>query len=162
MHWPVDAAEGVYLSTTHDSYDASRLLLTELIRQLRLKGDPIAMIPNRESLIVVGSEDELGLAGMVKLASKALKEPRPISGIALRFDGDEWTPWLPDVSHPSYNDFRKLYVQALATDYAWQKDLLDKLHTKRDEDIFVATYSLLQAPDGKLLTYAVWTEGSDP
>ena len=87
--------EGVYLSATGDNYDASRLLIKDAIRRFRVKGDHIAMIPNRENLIVVGSEDVEGLAGMVKLAAKAMKEPRPISGIALRLDGDEWTPWLP-------------------------------------------------------------------
>jgi hypothetical protein len=55
-----------------------------------------------------------------------------------------------------------LYVQALSTDYAWQKDLLDKLHTKKDEDIFVPTYSLLQGPDGTLFSYAAWTASADP
>ena len=81
-----ESGEGAYLSATGDNYDASRLLLKGVIRDFQIKGDPIAMIPNRENLIVVGSEDVEGLAGMVRLATKALKEPRPISGIALRLE----------------------------------------------------------------------------
>ncbi len=78
-----ESGKGVYLLATGDSYDASRILIKDAVRRFQVKGDHIAMIPNRENLIVVGSEDVQGLAGMVKLANKALKDPRPISGIAL-------------------------------------------------------------------------------
>ncbi len=123
--------EGVYLSATGDSYDASRLILIDPIRRFPVKGEHIAMIPNRENLIVTGSEDVEGLAGMVKLAKKALNDPRLMSGIALRLDGDEWTPWLPPPSHPSYKDFQVLRRQTLGKDYADQKELLDKLYEKK-------------------------------
>lgn len=69
--------EGVYLSATGDNYDASRLLMKDAIRRFQVKGDPIAMVPNRENLIVVGSEDAFGMAGMAKLAAKAMKEQPP-------------------------------------------------------------------------------------
>jgi uncharacterized protein YtpQ (UPF0354 family) len=153
---------GAYLSATGDNYDASRLLLTDLIRQFQVGGDPIAMIPNRDNLIVVGSDDDETLAGMLRLAGMSLKEPRPISGIALRLDGDEWTPWLPEVSHPLYKDFQQLQIQSLGQDYATQKDLLDKLHAKKGEDIFVATFSVIETPDGRLFSYSVWPDGADP
>ena len=153
-----ESGEGVYLSATGDNYDASRLLIKDAIRHFRVKGDHIAMIPNRENLIVVGSEDVEGLAGMVKLAAKAMKEPRPISGIALRFDGDDWVPWLPDVSHPSYKGFQELQLQSFGQDYAQQKEMLDKLHTKNGEEVFVANFSAIKRPDGKVVSYATWTE----
>jgi hypothetical protein len=153
--------EGVYLSATGDSYDASRLLIKDAIRRFRVKGDHIAMVPNRENLIVVGSEDVAGLAGMVKLAAKAMTEPRPISGIALRLNGDDWVPWMPPPSHPSFSGFRQLQLQSLGQDYAHQKDILDKLHEKQGEDVFVATFSAIQSPDGRLLSYATWVADVD-
>ena len=36
--------------------------------------------------------------------------------------------------------------------------MLDKLHIKNGEDVFVATFSGTQAPDGRVLSYATWTE----
>ena len=150
--------EGVFLSATGDNYDASRLLIKDAIRRFRVKGDHIAMVPNRENLIVVGSEDVEGLAGMLRLAAKAMKEPRPISGIALRLDGDEWTPWMPAEDHPSYAAFQELRLQSFGQDYAQQKDMLDKLHAKNGEDVFVANFSAIKRPDGKVFSYATWTE----
>ena len=150
------SGDGVYLSATGDSYDASRLILTDPIRRFRVKGDHIAMIPNRENLIVAGSEDIEGLARMLELAKKALNEPRPISGIALRLDGDEWMPWLPPSSHPSYKEFQGLRLQTVGNDYAEQKELLEKLYEKKGEDVFVATFNIVQSPEGKLFSYAAW------
>ena len=53
--------EGVYVFTTNDGYDSSRLIILDLIRQFQVKGDYIAMAPGREMLIVAGSEDTPGL-----------------------------------------------------------------------------------------------------
>ncbi len=149
---------GVYLSATGDSYDASRLLIKDAIRRFQVKGDHVAMLPNRENLIVVGSEDVAGLAGMVKLAAKAMKEPRPISGIALRLDGDEWTPWMPAEDHPSYEGFHELRLQSFGQDYAQQQAILDKLHENSGEHVFVANFSAIKRPGGKVFSYATWTE----
>jgi len=117
------------------------------------------MIPNRDTLIVTGADDEAGLTAMVSLAQEGLKQPRPISGIALRLDGDDWPPWLPDPSHPQYPEFRQLQLQSHGQDYAEQKELLDKLHQKNGVDVFVASYSGLEDKKGRLLSYAVWPQG---
>lgn len=146
--------EGVYLSTIRDGYGSSRLILLDLIRRLQVAGDYVAMVPNPETLIVTGSEDMDGLKGMWVLATDALQQPRPISGIALRLDGDDWVPWLPDPSHPLYNDFRGLYLQSIGRDYTQQKQVLDGTTGK---DTFVASFSLVQHPEtGKFMTCCVW------
>jgi uncharacterized protein YtpQ (UPF0354 family) len=144
------SGEGVYLSATGDNYDASRILSEELIGQFQLKGDPVAMIPNRDNLIVAGADDEQ--------AAEALEQLRPISSMAVRFDGEQWAPWLPEESHPLYNPFRRFYFDALGRDYAEQKELLDRWHARTDKNAFVATYNVVRDPQGRLLSYAVWTE----
>ena len=147
--------EGVYLSTIRDSYGSSRLILLDLIRRLRVAGDFVAMVPNPETLIVTGSDDLDGLKGMLGLAANGLHEPRPISGIAVRLDGDEWVSWLPEPSHPLYNDFRGLQLQSIGRDYAGQKEMLDK----GDEDIFVSSFNLVQHPETKqFMTYCIWAK----
>ncbi len=150
---PVEG-EGVYLCAAGDGYASSRLILLDLIRRLRVAGDCVAMVPNPDTLIVTGSEDMDGLKGMLGLATNALQQPRPISGIAVRLDGDNWVPWLPDPSHPLFGEFRGLQLQSLGRDYATQKQQLDGT---TDKDTFVASFSIVQRPDtGHLLTYCVW------
>ena len=43
-----DAGDGVYFSAVGDNYDASRLVMLDLIRKFQVRGDYVAMVPNRE------------------------------------------------------------------------------------------------------------------
>ena len=151
---------GIYLSATNDNYDAARLLLLDMIRQFQVRGEYVAMVPNRDTLIVTGSEDVEGVKGMAALAKDSLKKPRPMSGLALRLEGDEWLPWMPDRSHPAYPDYRTLQIQTYGQNYAEQKHLLDKLHESTKKDIFVAgIIAVNAATSGAVFTYCVWSKG---
>ena len=76
----------------------------------------------------------------------------------MRFDGQEWVHWLPRAEHPLYKDFRRFFFDTLGRDYSEQKELLDRLHAKTKKKIFVATFNVVEDPQGRLLSYAVWTE----
>ena len=53
-----------------------------------------------------------------------------------------------------------LQMQWLGQDYNEQKELLDKLHEKTREDVFVASFSGFQERESGLpTTYCVWAEG---
>ena len=67
--------DSLYVFISGDSYDASRLALTDLIGSLEAAGRPVAMAPNRESLLVTGSEDEAGLTLLAELGEECLAEP---------------------------------------------------------------------------------------
>ena len=43
-----ESGEGVYFLASKDSYDSSRLILTEIIHQFRVRGEPIVVVPNRD------------------------------------------------------------------------------------------------------------------
>ena len=151
--------EGIcWCSIQKDSYDAARILLLDKIRGFPVRGDIVAMIPNRETLYLAGSEDLHALTEMLKSATEAVQQPRYISGIALRLVGDDWKPWLPEQDHPFYSDFRKLQTQTFGRAYANQKELLDKLHEKTGQHICVASFSGMTPKD----TVCVWTKGALP
>ena len=63
-----ETGEGLYTPVSDDNHDASRLLMLDMIRDFRVKGDPIAMIPTRDMLLVAGSEDCDALSRMLNLA----------------------------------------------------------------------------------------------
>ncbi len=152
--------EGTYVFASNDGYDSSRMILLDLIRQFQVKGDYIAMAPGREMLIVAGSDDAPGLEAMVALAKKAFQQPRTVSGVALRLDGDEWMRWLPEAGHPLFDEFQALRMRSLGQDYAEQKELLDKLHEIRGEDVFVSSFSVMQHKlSAQRVNYCVWTAG---
>ena len=153
-HW-LEVGSGLYVSNWHDSYDASRLLLTDMIRQLSLKGDPVAMAPDPDTLLVTGSADIPNLLQMSKLAKKYLQDAtRPLSGQAIILQGDQWVDFIPEDRklQPLVNVQReRLYV-----DYDQQQSMLQR-HV--GDDIFVAKYDLLDHEKlGGLRSYATWPE----
>lgn len=151
----------LYAAMTGDNYDASRLLLPELFERLDFQGLPLALVANRDALMMTGTDDEQGVAVLVELAEKALDAPRPMSGIPVMLDGDEWVTWSPDPGHPHAAAFRLLEIKTLAGEYGEQQPLLQELFEKRGEDVFVASYSAVEAESGRVFSYSVWSEGVD-
>jgi hypothetical protein len=157
-----EAGEGIYISATGDNYDASRLVMLDLVRKMPVRGDYVAMVPNRDTLVITGSEDEAGLSVMAKIADDSFEKPRPISTVALRLEGDQWESWLPDPSSPVYEKFHELRLRTVGMEYNDQKELLDQIHEHTGQQVFVASFSAVKHKDsGKIASYSVWSEGSD-
>jgi uncharacterized protein YtpQ (UPF0354 family) len=151
---------GVYVSPWHDTYDSSRLFLYDLIWHLEVNGDHVAAIPNRDMLIVTGSEDYGGLAMMAKICEKAQDEPRPQSCIPVILRDKTWVTYRPEPSHPAHVAFSKLRIVEQARDYEQQKELLERLHKMNGEALFVATYSAVRDKEtGTYSSYCAWTKG---
>ena len=155
-----ESGAGVYMSANRDSYDASRLMMLEIIKTFNVKGDTVAMVPNRDTLIVTGSEDTEGLTAMLAITKDAVRQPGFVSTIALRLEDEEWVPWLPPPEHPLFNEFKLLRMASLDDDYGTQKALLDKLHAKTGEDVFVSSFKATQnEKTGRVASYGVWVAG---
>jgi hypothetical protein len=151
--------EGCYAFATGDNYDACRLLLPAQMENLQVKGDRIAMVPNRDSLFVTGSDDPIGLQIIAELAAKARQDPRPLVPIPVRWDGEDWIDWSPDHNHPASARFRDLARHYFLEVYSDQKQMLDRLYEQQGTDIFVASYTVIQKQDNSLYSYAVWGNG---
>ena len=150
----------LYASASGDNYDASRLVLIDLIRQMEVRGDHVAMIPNRDTLLVTGSDDHEGLAMMVDLAEKALEDPRPLGATPLRLQDDEWVDWMPAEGHPLRGRFKELERRYFYLEYADQKESLEQLYVRKKIDVFVATCTAVRNQETEeIFTYCVWPEG---
>lgn len=155
----VSSGDSFYASVTGDSYDATRLLLTDRIRGLNVEGEHIAMVPNRDCLLITGSDDEEGLATMLQVAEQATQDPRPMLPLPLRLVGDEWVDWLPTADHPLYPTFQLLELKYVYPEYNEQQDLLNALHNSRGEAVYAASLTAVRRDDDSLLSYTVWSEG---
>jgi len=155
-------APGVWRSPWRDNYDASRILLADLIEAHDVEGDPVAMIPNRDTLLLTGSDDVAGLALITAAAEQALRSPRPIFPMPIRLEYGAWTPYLPQEDHPSHARLRQLLLTARGQDFGEQRVLLEGIHQKAGEKIFVASYSVVQKQaTGRLASYCMWARGMD-
>jgi hypothetical protein len=153
--------EHLYSFASGDSYDAVRLLLVDRIKEFDLAGTPVTMVPKRDSILITGSNDAVGLAMMADLAVKGLEQPYTLSGIPLILDDGEWVDWTPRVDHPSYTRFRELELNFIGSAYTEQKQLLDAAHERGGIDMYVASYSAVTRHDGSQVSFCTWTDGVD-
>jgi hypothetical protein len=152
---------GVYWSEWGDSYDSSRILLPELIYRLAVDGDPIAFVPNRNALWVMGTKNSAGLAAILKDGAEShFKRGHPLSpDLYVLVDG-AWQVHVPE--DQSLRDlWLALKRRRDAIDYAQQQELLNAIHQKEGIDLFVASYKVHERKDGLAYSVCVWSNGVD-
>jgi hypothetical protein len=149
-----------YVSATGDHYDASRMLLPELIQELKVVGDPVAMIPNRDRLLLTGSDDVAGIESVALIAQQLLAHPRPLTGVAFVYRNEEWQTWLPHPDHPAYATLKSLGLQTLHQDYQEQTHLLGMWLSQTEPEARAAEFRLHGAEAKQPpISYCVWQEG---
>lgn len=116
---------GVYACQNHDPFNSSRLVLPEQFADLKVQGEPVAMIPLPSILIVTGSEDEDGLGRMAHknslLIADSLQRRRPfLSGMAMVLRKSRWQPFLPPQAHPLHHVFSLMAIRTMQRDCAVQ------------------------------------------
>jgi hypothetical protein len=153
-------ARGVFVSAFCDSHDPARMLLPQLFRGLSLEGAPVVAVPNRNTLIVTGAEDDAGLDELLSQHKLGLQDPRPVMRAVFVLGDDGWRPFSPRAGHPLAGEFDTLNAQALATMHADQKELLAEVFEAEGRDVFIATWNAMVNPTTNAIrTYATWTEG---
>lgn len=157
----VEVAEGIYHSPWQDCYDPARLYCPRILGPLRLKGDPVAIVPNWNQLIVTGSDDLEGLTASILYAGKIIdEEPRPISAMPIVRRGSAWVDFVLPKGHPVEPLLRKRRVLELDQIYRDQAALLEKVHEKEGADVYVARHNgSRHDKDDDHDSYSVWSKG---
>ena len=153
-------ASGVYRSPWRDNHDASRLFLSDLIWSLDVAGDYIAAVPDRDTLLITGSQDLEGLEYLAQLCEESFQQGRALSGIPVTLRDGGWITFEPEPDHPLYERFKAIRISEQSSHYSEQKTLLDEWNERNGEDLFVASYSVVRNNQtGVLSSYSVWGEG---
>lgn len=156
-------APGLYCSDWGDGYDTSRLLLTDIIASLPVRGMPVAMAPHRDALLVTGADDADGLKAMARVVQSLQGGPRPISAETICLEGGSWRDFVPDPSRADQEELAELQEVQASIDYEAQKALLDARYAKYGEDVFVANHWLRREREtGRFRgSFGTWSEGVD-
>jgi len=149
---------GRYRSTWQDNLDGSRMLLPGILQRLPLEGDPVVLLPNRDTLLVVGSEDAKGLRWALEGALEFLNEdPRSLNGCPLRLRNYQWELFHARREHPVRPLLGRIQQRRLKEEYGHQKALLDQRHGVAGQDITVAPFHLEKSAAGLTSSYTVWS-----
>ncbi len=152
-----EAGEGVYQSPWVDNHDVGRALLFEKLRKLKVKGDPVIFLPQRDHLIVTGANDPEGLAQAGEQVSELLALPRANTGRGWRLTKKGLVPFVPPAGDEILNVLRG---EAQAKDANEQKQALDEKFEREGSDVFVATTLFADDDDGRQRSYCVWANGA--
>lgn len=159
--WEIDSIAGGFLGRSDDSNTSSRLLDETRIRNLPLSGKPVAMVANRDSLWIVGSEDESALLALAQFADKALREGnRHISGRPFVLTDGGWQVFTPPASSAvAFGNLAHLYSQMYWREF---KEVLEKYLLQQNQDVFVASLQVYEVPGSEAFVSRVtWTKTVD-
>lgn len=155
----MDQIGSVFCVQTDDSYDAARIVLVEMLRKLPVKGELVALVPDRDCLIIAGSADVDGLAQMVEMGlDRFHKRSRVISGRPVVLEGSRWTRFTPPKQVGEA--FAQLARQYEGLDYHQQAHVLRKLSAKRGDNALVANVVWVPSRTGEgFATTTGWVRG---
>jgi len=152
----VEVRPGYYEAPWNDSYGATRLILTEKIRNLRVAGSYVAVVPSRDVLAVTGSDDFDGLSRLVALCEACRGKPRPIRSQLYRLDGDVWVPFVPE--GPLSVRCQALRTGDMADMYTGQQELVPTILEAEGTPCIMAQVEMARhQATGSLMTFFVWT-----
>ncbi len=161
-----DASYPIWHVTSNDSYESSRLALPGFLASFRGKvdGTPIAIVPERSTLIISGDGNPDAVARLARLAEQEFQAaPRAISPCVYTVDegGTVRSFHLPE-SHPHHHAVESGHTLLAATIYKDQEEELRKRFETDGVDIFVAGFRMSQNTEtGKVVSWAVMPEGVD-
>ena len=143
--------DGTFISSCGDFYDASRVLIPELIEQLPLKGNPVAIVFSRSVVLISGSEDQQGLEKIAQIALDEFPDDeRAISLTPIELRDGRWQPLAITEQHPIA--LRNLVPNQIAWTYAATAPALQKI---LGDNVFVASAQLIEV-EGRFATIASW------
>lgn len=149
--------EGGFYALDHGSvFASSRLLQTELFEDLAFKGPPIAMVPERNVVLVADSEDPKALEEMAGIGASVVQGSlRPIAFTPLILLDGQWRVFEP--APEASLAVRRLPILQRVFEYAEQHDGLEAAVQARGEDLFIAKLDATER-DGQILTHTTWTD----
>ncbi len=151
----VEIADGVYASGWQDTYDTSRILLTDKVREeCKVQGQHLAFLASRDHVFITGSDDIPGIKMVLEICKELEASPRPLYMVPLVLEADEWKVFDAPEFHPCHHELKLAKVIALNAIF---QDSQNTLNQKLTDDIFVATYTALQSKDSDdIYTVSVW------
>lgn len=154
---PVEGAPALVQSNWCDAYDSSRILLPDLMFRGVGSGNPVIMVPTRETLLLAPDHHPAAQLAMLAAAGRAFSNSSRWGSTAMYqlVDG-QIAPYAPHDAEV-HEALRVLEREVAMSDYADQKQQLDKLHERDGVDVFVASYGNMEK-DGHLQSFCSWTE----
>jgi hypothetical protein len=150
--WILEQVGHIWRSCALDSYDAARILLHPAIGQLEVKGSPVVLVPDRDCLVVTGSDDIDGLRQIAATGHVRIEEAsRLISGTPLVLRGSTWEEFEPPAqARAAFAHLSRVYDEL---NYREQTSFLRAQSAGPSSTLFVAEVQVFQTGPDKHETF---------
>lgn len=153
-------AAGVWVSAWRDGYDATRILVPDILADLPVRGRPVIIVPHPNLLAVTGDSDPAGLVAIARLAASAFDDPQPISVTPLLRDGDAWQELHLDDDHPAAAALALARLRLDVQHYDRQQELLAAEALRDGDETFIAPFiGTRDRQTGAYFSHCPWSEG---
>ncbi|MGZ5446150.1 MAG: hypothetical protein ACXW5U_24840 [Thermoanaerobaculia bacterium] len=156
----VQQQAGIWVSAWRDGYDATRILLPDVVSDLQVRGRPVIVVPHPNLLAVTGDGDPAGLVAMARLAASAFEDKQPISVTPLVREGDAWQELHLDDAHPAAAAMALVRLRLEAQRYDRQQELLAAEAIRVGDETFIAPFiGTRDRQTGAFFSHCPWSEG---
>src|SRR5262245_34249687 len=151
-------------SSRQSPHNASWLLWPDSLRTLPVAGQHVAFAPFTHTLAITGTENypELARLAATTLSLAKTITDKPLTAVPLIFDGNQWRPWLPPVTHPMHSTIRELWCLHESSLYGEQQKLLKRKTEGQEDAPYLASFKIFSATSSpgqrRFGTMAIWTE----
>lgn len=133
-------APGVYMAPPGLDHNPAKLLLTDKVANLRLRGLPVAIVPHANQVVIAGSEDILGLKLLLKIARDMEGAPGGAMALPMVLSENNWYPFSLAGDHELFEPFDRMRLSVMATMYAEQKSYLQKIYARSQTPYTIIDY----------------------
>ncbi|QSQ22100.1 DUF1444 family protein [Pyxidicoccus parkwayensis] len=149
-----------------DTYETSRLLYSGLLASFaeRVEGRPIAILPERSTVLIAGDANPATVARLCESGEREYEAAtrRLTPALYTVDDAGRMVPYLRPGDDSLAQRVRLAHVRLALSEYAAQKEALDKVHETKGVDVFVATLSAVaRKKDQRPITWCVWSHDVD-
>jgi len=153
----------LFVVATGDDYETSRLLVPGWLESFRgrVEGRPIAIIPERTTLMVGGDRRPEMVNRLAEKAERefAASSRRLSPGLYTSDESGRVIPYCAREGDPFAAKVRVGHEKLALREYEYQWLVLDKFYENTGKDIFVASYTVVNTPSGAIESLSVWSEG---
>lgn len=144
-----------------DSFQASRLINPQMFEGLPVRGEWVAVVPDRDTFFVADSEDLDGVAALGRLIERQLQaNERLISAMPFVLRRGTWQPY--EVRGASHAAFANVLLKYRASAWAAYKGVLEKVFRVLGQEIFVASFTVREDEGAEVHhSMTVWSRGVD-
>lgn len=115
----------IHASMWHDDYDSARVVFTDNLMTLSVKGDRLILLHNQNLMTISGADSLQGAAFLMVTMEAESKKPRPLPPVPILLKDGHLSVYRVPQEKPLLRFLEARHLEYVNHVYAWQKEALE-------------------------------------